>query len=40
MGCGHEVLVANPLMEGTKRRKRKNDRLDANKLARMGRVDP
>jgi transposase len=27
-------------MEGTKRRKRKNDRLDANKLARLGRVDP
>jgi hypothetical protein len=28
---GHEVLVANPrLMEGSKRRKRKNDRIDAN----------
>ena len=27
-------------MEGTKRRKRKNDRIDANKLARLGRVDP
>jgi transposase len=41
VGCGHEVLVANPrLMEGTKRRKRKNDRVDANKLARLGRVDP
>ena len=40
-GCGHEVLVANPrLMEGTKRRKRKNDRIDAHKLARLGRVDP
>jgi transposase len=39
--CGHEVLVANPrLMEGSKRRKRKNDRIDANKLARVGRVDP
>lgn len=39
--CGHEVLVANPrLMEGAKRRKRKNDRIDANKLARLGRVDP
>ena len=39
-GCGHEVLVANPrLMEGSKRRKRKNDRIDANKLARLGRVD-
>jgi transposase len=40
-GCGHEVLVANPrLMEGSKRRKRKNDRIDANKLARLGRIDP
>ena len=39
--CAHEVLVANPrLMEGSKRRKRKNDRIDANKLARLGRVDP
>jgi transposase len=38
---GHEVLVANPrLMEGSKRRKRKNDRIDANKLARLGGVDP
>jgi transposase len=38
---GHEVVVANPrLMEGSKRRKRKNDRIDANKLARLGRVDP
>ena len=28
VGCGHEVLVANPrLMDGTKRRKRKNDRI-------------
>jgi Transposase len=33
-GCGHEVLVANPrMMDGSKRRKRKNDRIDANKLA-------
>jgi hypothetical protein len=40
-GCGHEVLVANPrLMDGSKRRKRKNDRIDANKLARLGGVDP
>jgi transposase len=40
-GEGHEVLVANPrLMEGSKRRKRKNDRIDAKKLARLGRVDP
>src|SRR5260370_17568119 len=27
-------------MEGSKRRKRKNDGSDANKLARLGRVDP
>jgi len=43
VSCGHEVLVANPrLMDGggKKRRKRKNDRLDAKKLARIGRVDP
>jgi transposase len=41
VGCGHEVLVANQrLMDGAKRRKRKNDRIDANKLARLGRVDP
>ena len=40
-GCGHEVLVANPrMMDGSKRRKRKNDRIDANKLARLGRMDP
>jgi len=40
-GEGHEVLVANPrLMDGSKRRKRKNDRIDAHKLARLGRVDP
>jgi hypothetical protein len=40
-GCGHEVQVANPrLMEGSKRRKRKNDRIDANQLARLGGVDP
>ena len=39
--CGHEVLVANPRqMEGPKRRKRKNDRIDAHKLARVGRSDP
>src|SRR5260370_36285351 len=38
---GHEVLVANPrLMEGSKRRKRKSDRIDAHKLARLGRGDP
>jgi transposase len=34
---GHEVLVANPRqMEGSKRRRR----IDANKLARLGRMDP
>src|ERR1700722_6727622 len=38
---GHEVLVANPRqMEGPKKRKRKNDRIDAHKLARVGRMDP
>src|SRR5215813_3041086 len=41
VGSGHEVLVANPrLMDGSKRRKRKNDRVDAHKLARLGRIDP
>src|SRR5579863_7017975 len=41
IGLGHEVLVANPRqMEGSKRRRRKNDRIDAAKLARLGRVDP
>jgi transposase len=40
-GFGHEVLVANPrLMEGSKRRRRKSDRIDAEKLARLGRMDP
>jgi transposase len=40
-GLGHEVLVANPRqMQGSKRRRRKNDRIDAAKLARLGRVDP
>lgn len=39
--CGHEVLVANPRqMEGPKKRTRKNDRIDAHKLARVGRMDP
>jgi transposase len=38
---GHEVLVANPsAMYGTRRRRRKrNDRLDAEFLARQGRAD-
>jgi transposase len=40
-GLGHEVLVANARrMDGSKRRRRKNDRIDAAKLARLGRVDP
>ena len=40
-GLGHEVLVANAQrMEGRKRRRRKNDRIDAAKLATLGRVDP
>jgi transposase len=40
-GYGHEVLVANPrLMDGSKRRRRKSDRIDAEKLARLGRTDP
>jgi transposase len=35
--CEHEVLVTNPqLMDGAKRRKRKSDRIDARKLARLG----
>jgi transposase len=38
---GHEVLVANSRrMQGSKRRRRKNDRIDAARLARLGRVDP
>lgn len=40
-GLGHEVLVANPrktrLIYGDKR---KTDKLDAQKLARLARVDP
>jgi transposase len=41
MKLGHEVIVANPrkvaLITGSRR---KNDRIDAEKLARLGRVDP
>lgn len=38
---GHEVLVANPsAMYGTRRRRKRNDRLDAEFLARTGRADP
>ena len=34
---GHEVLVANPrLMEGSKRRKRKNDRIDCEQVGPIG----
>lgn len=39
--AGHEVIVANPSeVYGPKRRKRRNDKLDAEKLARLGRADP
>jgi transposase len=38
---GHETIVANPTeVYGGRRRKRKNDRLDAEFLARQGRSDP
>lgn len=38
---GHEVLVANPsAMYGARRRRKRNDRLDAEFLARQGRADP
>jgi transposase len=38
---GHDVVVGNPSeIYGRKRRKRRNDTLDAEQLARMGRVDP
>lgn len=38
---GHEVLVANPsAMYGTRRRRKRNDRMDAEFLARQGRADP
>jgi transposase len=37
---GHEVIVANPTeLYGRKRRRRRNDDLDAEQLARPGRVD-
>jgi transposase len=37
---GHEVVVANPsAMYGTRRRRKRNDRLDAEFLARQGRAD-
>lgn len=38
---GHEVLVANPsAMFGPRRRRKRNDRIDAEFLARQGRADP
>jgi transposase len=38
---GHEVLVANPShLYGQRRRRKRNDRLDAAFLARQGRADP
>jgi transposase len=38
---GHEVIVANPSeMQGRRGRRRRNDKLDAEKLARLGRADP
>lgn len=38
---GHEVIVANPSeVFGGRRRKKKNDRIDAAFLARQGRADP
>jgi transposase len=38
---GHETFVANPSeLYGPKRRKRRNDKLDAEKLGRLGRADP
>lgn len=37
---GHDVIVANPsAMYGSKRRKKRNDRMDAEYLARQGRAD-
>ena len=38
---GHEVFVANPsAVYGKRRRRKRNDRLDAEYLARQGRADP
>jgi transposase len=38
---GHQVIIANPReIEGDHRRRRKSDRIDAEKLARLARVDP
>lgn len=39
-GLGHEVVVANPaLVYGGRRRKKRNDQMDAEFLARQGRAD-
>lgn len=41
VALGHEVFVANPsAMYGRRRRAKRNDRLDAEFLARQGRADP
>lgn len=37
---GHEVLVANAARLRAKKTRRKNDRIDAEYLARQGRADP
>jgi len=38
--CGHEAVVAHPsAVYGSRRRKKRNDRLDAELLARQGRAD-
>ena len=40
-GLGHEVVVSNPSkVYGRRRRSKRNDRLDAEFLARQGRADP
>jgi transposase len=38
--AGHETFVANPSELYRKRRRRRNDPLDAERLARLGRADP
>lgn len=41
VALGHEVIVANPSeLYGKKRRRRRNDKLDAEQLGRLGRADP
>ena len=40
-GMGHEVIVANPRnVKLITQSSKKNDRMDAEKLARLARVDP